>query len=80
MDLSTYIFLFHIYTYIYIYVYIYIYIYIIYIYIVVLTKDYINCDRNYFIMFDDDCLVHADPRQRSTMLPTLKWMVSLCMG
>jgi hypothetical protein len=41
---------------------------------VVLTKDYINCERNYFIMFDDDCLVHADPRQRSTMLPTLKWI------
>ena len=25
-------------------------------------------------MFDDDCLVQADPRQRSTMLPTLKWI------
>jgi hypothetical protein len=31
---------------------------------IVLTKDYINCERNYFIIFDDDCLVHADPRQR----------------
>ena len=41
---------------------------------VVLTKDYINCERNYFIVFDDDCLMHADPRQRSTMLPTLKWI------
>ena len=41
---------------------------------VVLTKDYINCERNYFIMFDDDCLVYAYPRQRSTMLPTLKWI------
>ena len=39
---------------------------------VVLTKDYINCERNYFIIFDDDCLVYAYPRQRSTMLPTLK--------
>ena len=41
---------------------------------VVLTKDYINCERNYFIMFDDDCLVYAYPRQRSTMLPTYKWI------
>ena len=29
---------------------------------VVLRKYYINCERNYFIMFDDDCLVHADPQ------------------
>ena len=43
---------------------------------IVLTKDYIHCERNYFIIFDDDCLVHADPRQwsKSTMLPTLKWI------
>ena len=26
---------------------------------IVLTKDYINCERNYFITFNDDCLVHA---------------------
>ena len=39
---------------------------------VVLTKDYINCERNYFIIFDADCLVHADLHQRSTMLPTVK--------
>ena len=42
--------------------------------IIVLTKDYINRERNYFIISDDDCLMHADPRQRSTMLPTLKWI------
>ena len=44
---------------------------------VVLTKDYINCERNYFIIFDDDCLVYAYPRQRSTMLPTLKWIYEM---
>ena len=39
-----------------------------------MTKDYINCERTYFIISDDDCLVHADSRQRSTMLPPLKWI------
>ena len=38
---------------------------------IVMTKDYINCERTYFIIFDDDRLVYADSRQRSTMLPTL---------
>ena len=41
---------------------------------IVLTKDYINCERNFFIIFDGDCLMHADPRQPSMMLPTLKWI------
>jgi len=41
---------------------------------IVMTKDYINCERTYFIVFDDECLVHADSRQRSTMLPPLKWI------
>ena len=41
---------------------------------IVLTKDYINCERNYFIISNDDCLMHADPRQRSMMLSTLKWI------
>ena len=40
----------------------------------VMTKDYINCERTYFIIFDYYCLVHADSRQRSTMLPPLKWI------
>ena len=41
-----------------------------------MTKDYINCERTYFIIFNDDRLVHADSRQRSTMLQCygyVKW-------
>ena len=43
---------------------------------IVMTKDYINCERTYFIIFDDDRLVYADSRQRSTMLPTLCLWIS----
>ena len=39
---------------------------------IVLTKDYINCERDDFITSDDGCLVHADSRQWSVMLPMLK--------
>ena len=47
---------------------------------IVMTKDYSNCEGTYFIIFDDDRLVHADSRQWSTMLPTLwiREMVPQC--
>ena len=44
--------------------------------VIVLTKDYSICERNYGCHNYPMMIVwlHADPRQRSTMLPTLKWI------